>query len=235
MIYSCNKRIPLGSCCFRQPNAKSHCKFLHGYRLEAEILIGCNELDDNNWVYDFGGFKEIKKILEDQFDHTTVISSLDPHLNIFKGLHNLGVIDLRVMDGVGIEKFSQYILEVVNEIIKKDTNGRCFVVSVQVFEHEQNSAIAMTTRDYSKVIQNDITTQEGDLQDAEILKNIDKAISETKNYIVDNIEKVREEVDKKLIASLPKEELVEDNVPPLNNKITKGWSDPFAGTSWGKK
>ena len=135
------KVIELGSCAFRQPKATSHCKFLHGYRLVAKFLFGCNELDEKNWVVDFGGLKGLKNKLEKQFDHTTVISSDDPHLEEFRRLHEKGIIDLRVMDGVGIEKFAEYCYKLASSFIDDMTDGRCWVKKVEVWEHEKNSAI----------------------------------------------------------------------------------------------
>ena len=67
MTYTSSKVIELGSAAFRQPNASSHCKYLHGYQLKAELTFGCNELDNNNWVYDFGGLKDLKTIFNNQF------------------------------------------------------------------------------------------------------------------------------------------------------------------------
>jgi hypothetical protein len=33
-----------------------------------KFYFGTNDLDVRNWVADYGGLKELKKILEDQFD-----------------------------------------------------------------------------------------------------------------------------------------------------------------------
>lgn len=142
--YSSTKIIELGSCAFRQPYAQSHCKFLHGYRLSAKFVFSCKNLDANNWVVDFGGLKELKSILEYQFDHTTVVWSKDPQIELFRTLNERGIVDLRVMeDGVGIEKFAEYCLNVANKFIKNSTNGRCWCESVEVWEHDKNSAIAI--------------------------------------------------------------------------------------------
>ena len=141
MKFTSTKILELGSCAFRQPNAKSHCRFLHGYRLTAKFWFGANQLDENNWVVDFGSFDNLKKLLKDQFDHTTVIDKNDPYIDSFKGLDGAGVLDLRVMDGVGIEKFAQYCFKVSNDVISEQSKGRCYVDQVEVFEHENNSAI----------------------------------------------------------------------------------------------
>ena len=142
MTFSSTKIIELGSCAFRQPQATSHCRFVHGYRLVGKFWFGANELDENNWVVDFGGLKELKKKLEYQFDHTTCIADNDPAIRAFQSLHDDGIVDLRVMEGgVGIEKFAEFCFKTADKHVKEITNNRCFAVRVEVFEHEKNSAI----------------------------------------------------------------------------------------------
>jgi len=144
MKFVSTKIIDLGSCAFRQPYADSHCKYLHGYRLRAKLWFTCNQLDSNNWVVDFGSLKKLKTILEDTFDHTTVIWENDPELDTFKALHKKGIIDLRIFkEGVGIEMFAKHVLDKANNYIKENTNNRCSVSKVEVWEHEFNSALAL--------------------------------------------------------------------------------------------
>ena len=140
MHYS-TKIIELGSCAFRQPKAKSHCRFIHGYRLTAKFWFAANELDENNWVVDFGSLKELKQLLQDQFDHTTCVSKHDPHLDEFNKLDKLGLCDLKIMDGVGIEKFAEWCHAAADNFAGVLTKLRCRCVRVEVFEHENNSAI----------------------------------------------------------------------------------------------
>tara|TARA_R110000868_G_scaffold32231_3_gene117471 strand:+ start:4289 stop:4729 length:441 start_codon:yes stop_codon:yes gene_type:complete len=142
MNFESTKIIELGSCAFRQPFASSHCKFIHGYRLVAKFWFKCNELDDNNWVVDFGALKPLKDLLEKQFDHTTCIAANDPHLATFQNLDKLGVIDLRIMlDGVGIERTAEWCHATANAYVKHITNERCWCSKVEVWEHDKNSAI----------------------------------------------------------------------------------------------
>lgn len=140
-MFTSTKIIELGSCAFRQPQADSHCRFLHGYRLTAKFWFSASHLDRNNWVVDFGGLKDLKKLMQDQFDHTTCISRTDPKLDVFKKLSEAGVCDLRIMDGVGIEKFAEYCHTVADNYVAELTDGRCNCTKVEVFEHENNSAI----------------------------------------------------------------------------------------------
>lgn len=143
MKYESTKILELGSCAFRQWRADhSHCHFIHGYRLLAKFWFTCTELDEKNWVVDFGGLDELKKILHNQFDHTFCVAADDPELALFKQLHDRGACDLRIMEGgVGIERTAEYCFNIANDYIKKITNNRCWVEKVEVWEHEKNSAL----------------------------------------------------------------------------------------------
>ena len=48
MSFESTKVIDLGSCAFRQPQAESHCKFIHGYRLKAKFWFTADKLDKNH-------------------------------------------------------------------------------------------------------------------------------------------------------------------------------------------
>jgi 6-pyruvoyltetrahydropterin/6-carboxytetrahydropterin synthase len=145
------------SCCFRQwRSTHSHCSLLHGYSIGVRIVFECDSLDDRNWVMDFGGLKEFKKWLEHMFDHTLLIAEDDPHLEKFQSLSNIGMLnapnytalfDLRIVPGVGCERFAELAHNKLSEILDKDrTSGKLLnptvrVKSVEVFEHGANSAI----------------------------------------------------------------------------------------------
>lgn len=151
MRYYSTKIIELGSTAFRQPNAKSHCRFIHGYRLIGKFIFTADELDSNNWVVDFGDFDELKGFLQEKFDHTLVLSKNDPAMKEFQALEKAGAASIVVLDdGVGIEMFAKYCFEAADSYVKHKTNGRVRAYSVEVFEHEKNSAIysAETANEY---------------------------------------------------------------------------------------
>ena len=148
------------SCCFRQWGAThSHCSLLHGYSIGVKIVFECEALDERNWVMDFGGLKEFKAWLENMFDHTLLVARDDPHLD---KLTNLGttykrvapsgigpgqlestdkLAEIRIVDGVGCEKFAEHVYNFVAPQVKEQTGGRVKLKSVEVFEHGANSAI----------------------------------------------------------------------------------------------
>jgi 6-pyruvoyltetrahydropterin/6-carboxytetrahydropterin synthase len=152
-IYISTKTIELGSCAFRQWRAThSHCSKIHGYQLTAKLWFACQELDDKNWCVDFGGLKELKKELQEQFDHTTCIAADDPHLDKFLDMHKAGVMNVKIMNnGVGIERAAEFVFERASKFVEEATDGRCWVDKVEVFEHADNSAVYDNTA-YREVV-----------------------------------------------------------------------------------
>ena len=130
------------SAVFRQPNADhSHCHLPHGYSLAFTFTFACKELDNKNWVVDFGGLKQLKAWLEDSFDHKLVVDKKDPALSTMIELEARGLAEVRIFDGVGAEKFAQHAYEFADNLVYEITNGRCWCVKVEVAEHGSNSAI----------------------------------------------------------------------------------------------
>lgn len=129
------------SVAFRQWRAThSRCSLLHGYSLSFSFTFRPinGNLDSRNWVQDFGGLKELKKFLVDNFDHTTLIASDDPQLELLKELATKNLLDLRILKcGVGCERFAEYAGTYANELVLR--NG-VYVESCSVSEHAGNSA-----------------------------------------------------------------------------------------------
>ena len=70
-------------CAYRQWRADSHCNLIHGYSFSMKFYFGTDNLDVRNWAADYGGLKELKSVLEDQFDHTLLVSQDDPEFETF--------------------------------------------------------------------------------------------------------------------------------------------------------
>lgn len=130
------------SCCFRQWRAQSHCQFLHGYALAFEFVFEAEELDARHWVVDFGSLKSLKKMLEDNFDHITLVAEDDPNLDWYMEGQSRGVLQLVKVPATGCEKVAEMVFECA-EIWLKDAGyaPRVQLKSVRVSEHSGNSAI----------------------------------------------------------------------------------------------
>jgi len=135
------------SCCFRQwRSTHSHCSLLHGYSIGVKVIFECETLDERNWVQDFGGLKTFKDWLEHMFDHTLLIAEDDPHRELFESLPK-ETAELRIVPAVGCERFAEMAYKELTSILEQakmdgtSLNPTVRVKSVEVFEHEANSAI----------------------------------------------------------------------------------------------
>ena len=146
------------SCCFRQWKATTtHCQFLHGYGVSFKVWFE-GDLDERNWVWDFGGMKRAKTQIDGMspkewmdymFDHTVLVAEDDPQLPYFQqannssnlGSQNKGILQLRIIPATGAEKFAEFIFHKLNNFVKTETNKRVRVKQVEFREHGKNSAI----------------------------------------------------------------------------------------------
>ncbi len=134
---------------FRQWKAQTtHCRFVHGYGISFKVYFE-GELDERNWVWDFGGMKRAKTKIDGKspkewmdymFDHTMIIAEDDPELQAFKMMDKAGVAQVRVIPATGAEKFAEYIYHKLNEFVKTETEGRVKVSKVKFAEHGKNAA-----------------------------------------------------------------------------------------------
>ena len=135
---------------FRQWKAnETHCSFLHGYGVSFKITFE-GELDEKNWVWDFGGMKRAKCTIDGMnpkawmdhmFDHTTIIAEDDPFIQVFAQMDTAGVAQIRIIPAVGAEQFAKYVFEKLNTFVQEETSGRVKVTRVEFMEHNKNTAI----------------------------------------------------------------------------------------------
>ena len=143
MPYRSTKSYPdLGPVAYRQWRADSHCNLIHGYSLSFKFTFEADDLDARNWVVDFGGLKELKGLLEQNFDHTLLVSEDDPHLDWYKEAEARGIAKLTILPALGCEALAELVFGVTDVWLGDAGYGdRVRVVEVEVFEHGKNSAL----------------------------------------------------------------------------------------------
>jgi 6-pyruvoyltetrahydropterin/6-carboxytetrahydropterin synthase len=134
---------------FRQWKAETtHCRFVHGYGISFKVYFE-GDLDERNWVWDFGGMKRAKTQIDGMspkewmsfmFDHTLVVAEDDPYAKAFAQMHDAGVAQVRFIPATGAEKFAEYIFNKINEFVKTETGNRVRVIKVKFMEHGKNAA-----------------------------------------------------------------------------------------------
>ena len=134
---------------FRQWKAENtHCRFVHGYGISFKVYFE-GGLDERNWVWDFGGMKRAKTLIDGRqpkawmdymFDHTLIVAEDDPEVKAFQQMDRAGVSQVRVIPATGAEKFAEYIYNKLNEFVKTETDNRVRVIKVKFMEHSKNAA-----------------------------------------------------------------------------------------------
>jgi len=134
---------------FRQWKATdTHCRFVHGYGISFKVYFE-GDLDERNWVWDFGGMKRAKTQIDGKspkewmdymFDHTLIVAEDDPFKNAFIEMGEAGAAQVRVIPATGAEKFAEYIFNKINEFVKTETDNRVRVIKVKFMEHGKNAA-----------------------------------------------------------------------------------------------
>jgi 6-pyruvoyltetrahydropterin/6-carboxytetrahydropterin synthase len=134
---------------FRQWKADTtHCRFIHGYGISFKVYFE-GDLDERNWVWDFGGMKRAKTQIDGKspkewmdymFDHTLIVAEDDPFIKAFQQMDDSGVAQVRVIPATGAEKFAEYIYNKLNEFVNTETEGRVRVTKVKFMEHGKNAA-----------------------------------------------------------------------------------------------
>jgi 6-pyruvoyltetrahydropterin/6-carboxytetrahydropterin synthase len=148
--YSSTKVYDGFSTVFRQWKADTtHCQYVHGYGVSFKIWFE-GELDDRNWVWDFGAAKRSKTLIDGKtpkewmaymFDHTMIVAEDDPFRKAFEEMGTAGVAQVRILPAVGAEKFAEYVFDKLNEWVQAESEGRVKVAQVEFREHEKNSAL----------------------------------------------------------------------------------------------
>jgi 6-pyruvoyltetrahydropterin/6-carboxytetrahydropterin synthase len=140
---------------YRQHRADSHCNLIHGYAFTIKFWFGCDTLDARNWCSDYGGLKELKGILQDQFDHTLLVAEDDPELEIYKELEKRKLAKLTILPKLGCESLADQLYKFVNGVYIPDYWGpgeaeRLWCYRVEVRETQSNMAFREGHREWNE-------------------------------------------------------------------------------------
>lgn len=131
----------------------SHCELLHGYALKFKVWFASNEpleenqLDDMNWIVDYGGFKDapvgngLKAWMDHMWDHTLLIQKDDPYADVFEQLGQMGLAKVHLLEKMGAESCAKLVFDKFNDVLSKTDAGRCKCIKVECFENDKNSSI----------------------------------------------------------------------------------------------
>ena len=142
-------------CAYRQWRSDSHCNLIHGYSFSMKFYFGTNDLDARNWAADYGGLKELKKILESQFDHSLIVAQDDPDMETFNLLSEKGMAKIVVLPRLGCESLADMLYKYVNGVYIPEMWGegeanRLWCYKVEVRETQANMAYREGHREWNE-------------------------------------------------------------------------------------
>jgi 6-pyruvoyltetrahydropterin/6-carboxytetrahydropterin synthase len=142
-------------CAYRQWRADSHCATIHGYSFSMKFYFGTNDLDIRRWAMDYGGLKELKNILESQFDHTLLVCEDDPHMDWYKEAEKRGIAKLTILPNLGCESLADMLYKYVNgvyipDLLGKGESERLWCYRVEVRETQSNMAFREGHREWNE-------------------------------------------------------------------------------------
>jgi|SRR5690625_94527 len=154
MKYTIKKKFEGYPFAHRQPSHNGHCALVHGHNWSFEIEMSAEELDENDFVYDFGKFGWLKTWLADNFDHTLVLNEDDPDRKLFEVLKKMGLAKVVYVPSCSAEGLAKYVYDYISYVIinrqrdqelsvivgEKDTDRGIQLESVTVYEDHKNKA-----------------------------------------------------------------------------------------------
>jgi len=110
-----------------------------------KFYFGTDDLDVRNWAADYGGLKELKGVLKDQFDHALLVAEDDPELETYKILEQKNIAKLTILPKLGCESLADMLYRYVNGVYIPDMWGeseanRLWCFRVEVRETQSNMA-----------------------------------------------------------------------------------------------
>lgn len=138
-MFTCTKIYPSIPFAHRQHLHKGHCAKIHGHSWSIKFIFACKELDSHGFVVDFGGLECIKTFFSDKLDHACVFNQSD------ELMHNLvlnfpDLIKPYIVDNCSCEGLAKHFYELFSPKIADLTNGRAYILAVEVQEDMNNSA-----------------------------------------------------------------------------------------------
>jgi len=121
----------------RQPNHDGHCAFIHGHNWTVEITFASKELDENNFIVDFGKLKYIKSWIDENLDHACLVNSDDPCLIELGESKYFKFFKMRDCSCEGIATFLFYTF---SDLLKSNEPRDVKIVKLIVKEDSKNSA-----------------------------------------------------------------------------------------------
>ncbi len=138
-MHSCEKiysDIPMAHLQHRHPGP---CRLVHGHNWSFALTFGCDELDEQGFVVDFGGLKYISKWISENLDHACAFAKSDVEgLKMLRAFPKL--FKPYIVENCSAEGLATHLFEIFDNLVRQETNGRAWLKSIRVGEDGKNFA-----------------------------------------------------------------------------------------------
>jgi 6-pyruvoyltetrahydropterin/6-carboxytetrahydropterin synthase len=137
----------------RQHLHGGQCALIHGHNWSITLTFGCHEPDENGFVVDFGKLKYIRSWIDEHLDHACVFGADDPVREQLTSVGGPEVWKVFVVENCSCEGLARHLFDVFNPMVGTASDGRAFLLNVEVGEDSKNSAsysVASDVGDFSR-------------------------------------------------------------------------------------
>ena len=123
----------------RQNNHDGHCSFIHGHNWAIILTFACNETDKNGFVVDFGELKYLKQWIDENLDHSCLLNDSDQEKDALLAAYG-HLFKPYIIPNSSCEGIAKHIHDTFDPMVRVQTNGRVWIVEVEIEEDTKNSA-----------------------------------------------------------------------------------------------
>lgn len=146
-MLTCRKLYPDIPWAHRQHLHDGACAFIHGHNWNITVTFGCHEPDANGFVVDFGKLKFLKHWIDEHLDHACVFNADDPLRAALTSVGGGTAWKPYVVESCSCEGMARHLHGIFDALVRTATQGRVFVVSIEVSEDSRNSATFASARE----------------------------------------------------------------------------------------
>ncbi|MFU8849114.1 MAG: 6-pyruvoyl trahydropterin synthase family protein [Opitutales bacterium] len=127
----------------RQHLHDGHCALIHGHNWAITLTFACRETDANGFVVDFGKLGYIKDWIAKHLDHACLFNEEDPEKDQL--LADYGpLFKAYALPNCSCEGLAEHLYGIFNPMVRKATDDRAWIISVEIEEDSKNSATFFT-------------------------------------------------------------------------------------------
>lgn len=138
-MLTCKKTFPDIPWAHRIHRHDGLCAFIHGHNWTLTFTFGCTTPDENGFVTDFDKLDYIGDWIDAHLNHACVFSEDDPLKDVLLAAAAQAWKPY-IVPSCSSEGMVRHLHEVLSPIVKANSNGRVFLIAVEIEEDRFSTA-----------------------------------------------------------------------------------------------